>query len=263
MSEETQIDPSDLVHVFQSFTGNADEMDGRQFAKLCKDTKLVGGGFNTTDVDLIFAKVKDRAARKITFEQFDEALDHIGAKKGKSGEQIAEILIRAGGPKWSGTKAEATRFHDDKSAYTGVHAQGGPSTVDKGRDLSDLADRSEATVRGTKKSPTQVSKDKTPKPSPSKKSLQKSEGTPTEGLEEEKLQKDVSFKHLSQEDTEAGKIQQSDEEAFDQQESIPTFASPAKENSVDMLSEHSDQEAVELSPKDKSIHEESEKKSAE
>ena len=73
-------------------------MDGRQFAKLCKDTKLIGGGFTTTDVDLIFAKVKDTKARKINFNQFKTALDHVGAKKGKTGDEIAEDLIAAGGP---------------------------------------------------------------------------------------------------------------------------------------------------------------------
>ena len=206
-------------------------MDGRQFAKLCKDTKLIGGGFTTTDVDLIFAKVKDKGARKISFEQFDDALNHIGAKKGKTGYQIAGMLIKAGGPKWSGTKAEANRLHDDKDAYTGVHAQGGPSTVDKGHDLADLADRSEANVRGIKKSPSQISKDTNPKQSPSKKSLVEDEEikkspskisqeeTPLqspskkslnsaeednldEGLEEQKISKDASVKDKNQEKTE-------------------------------------------------------------
>ena len=113
--EERKSGPEELKSVFKSFTGNTIEMDGRQFAKLCKDTKLIGGGFTTTDVDLIFAKVKDTKARKINFNQFKTALDHVGAKKGKTGDEIAEDLIAAGGPQWSGTKAEATRFHDDKS----------------------------------------------------------------------------------------------------------------------------------------------------
>jgi hypothetical protein len=68
-----------------------------------------------------------------------------------SAEEVEAFLVGAGGPQWSGTRAEATRFHDDKSHYTGVHAHGGPSTVDRGQDLSDLADRSAANVRGVKK----------------------------------------------------------------------------------------------------------------
>lgn len=56
------------------------------------------------------------------------------------------------GPILAGTKAEATRFHDDKEAYTGVHAHGGPSTIDtdKVADISQTLDRSAADVRGNK-----------------------------------------------------------------------------------------------------------------
>lgn len=58
------------------------------------------------------------------------------------------------GPILAGTKAEATRFHDDKDAYTGVHAHGGPSLLGGGtgavNDISETLDRSEADVRGVK-----------------------------------------------------------------------------------------------------------------
>lgn len=49
-----------------------------------------------------------------------------------------------------GTKAEANKFHDDKNLYTGVHAKGGPSTVDRNNvhDISQTLDRSGADVRG-------------------------------------------------------------------------------------------------------------------
>ena len=35
------------------------------------------------------------------------------------------------GPAYAGTKAEYNKFHDDKSLYTGVYANGGPTNVDK------------------------------------------------------------------------------------------------------------------------------------
>lgn len=44
-------------------------MDSTKFAKVCKDCKLVGRGLATTDVDLIFLKVKERGDRRITFDQ--------------------------------------------------------------------------------------------------------------------------------------------------------------------------------------------------
>lgn len=40
-----------------------------RFIKLCKESGLVGRQLTTTDCDLIFAKAKERAARKVTFEQ--------------------------------------------------------------------------------------------------------------------------------------------------------------------------------------------------
>jgi hypothetical protein len=45
-------------------------MDGKTFAKLAKDTSILNKVLTTTDIDLIFAKIKDKAARKITFVQF-------------------------------------------------------------------------------------------------------------------------------------------------------------------------------------------------
>ena len=38
MSKESKGGASNLQELFKSFTGNAAEMDGRQFAKLFKDT---------------------------------------------------------------------------------------------------------------------------------------------------------------------------------------------------------------------------------
>ena len=50
-------------------------MDGKGFAKLAKDTKLLDKKLTTTDVDMTFAKVKDRTARRISFEQFLAGLE--------------------------------------------------------------------------------------------------------------------------------------------------------------------------------------------
>lgn len=50
-------------------------------------------------------------------------------------EKYIEKLSRCDGPSLHGvTKAGPNRFHDDKSTYTGAHAQGGPSVGnDSGR----------------------------------------------------------------------------------------------------------------------------------
>jgi hypothetical protein len=72
---------ADLQAAFRSFTGGAADMDGRSYVKCFRDTKILGAGLTTTDIDLTFAKVKDRTARKITYAQFQASLVHIAAKK--------------------------------------------------------------------------------------------------------------------------------------------------------------------------------------
>lgn len=49
-------------------------------------------------------------------------------------------------------KVDPNRFFYDKSTYTGVHNNGGPSTLDNNgiSHLSQLCDRSGANVRGVK-----------------------------------------------------------------------------------------------------------------
>ena len=49
------------------FTGGANEMDGKVFAKFAKDCKVVNKECTTTDVDLTFARVKDKSQRKIDY----------------------------------------------------------------------------------------------------------------------------------------------------------------------------------------------------
>ena len=144
-----------LQEVFTSFA-QGKEMDGKTFAKLTKDCKLLDKNLTSTDVDIIFAKVKaGPAARKIHFDEFKKALPHLAAKKKVTEAELSELICKAGGPQFQGTKADFVKFHDDKSLYTGVYAKGGPTNVDAGRggisDISQLCDRTGADVRGVKK----------------------------------------------------------------------------------------------------------------
>lgn len=113
-------------------------MEGKQFAKLIKDIKILDKKVTATDIDLIFAKIKDKAARRISFDEFMNGLDLVAQRKGLTGKQIREIVSQSHGPILVGTKAEAVKYHDDKTLYTGVHANGGPSTVDKDK-ISDIS----------------------------------------------------------------------------------------------------------------------------
>jgi hypothetical protein len=58
---------SHLKKIFDSFNGAQKTMEGKSFVKLAKDCKLIDKKLTSTDIDLIFAKVKDKAERRITF----------------------------------------------------------------------------------------------------------------------------------------------------------------------------------------------------
>ena len=56
-------------------------MEGKTFAKMAKDCKILDKNLTATDIDLIFAKVKDKAARKINFTQFSAGIEACASKK--------------------------------------------------------------------------------------------------------------------------------------------------------------------------------------
>ena len=62
---------SRLADVFQAYCGKETTLDGKSFAKIAKDLKLIDPkNLTATDVDLIFAKIKDKTARRINFTEF-------------------------------------------------------------------------------------------------------------------------------------------------------------------------------------------------
>ena len=140
--------------MFDAYTNGQPMMEGKQFVKLFKDNNLLDKALTTTDLDITFARVKAKTEKKITFGEFVAGLKECATKKKLSLDELAARMSNSG-PEYKGTKAEAVDLHDDKSKYTGVYAKGGPTTVDKGHtvisDLSELADRSNADVRGVKK----------------------------------------------------------------------------------------------------------------
>jgi hypothetical protein len=122
-----------LEDVYASFANfgkgvnGASGMDGKAWAKFCKDSKLTNSKFTPTDVDLIFAntKVKPKSERKITYDQFLIALDLVAEKKGSSAEAIIASIIKAGGPTTNNTQKTDTggivSKLTDTSLYTGAH----------------------------------------------------------------------------------------------------------------------------------------------
>ncbi|XP_003384590.1 PREDICTED: tubulin polymerization-promoting protein family member 2-like [Amphimedon queenslandica] len=126
-----------LEDVFQSFCsfgeglkGSA-AMDNAKFAKLTRDVKILDKKLTSTDVDIIFSKVKAKTDRKINFEQFKEAVRLMADKKypgDPDGERKLIDKITAGsGPKVQGvTKTVDSPLLErmtDTSKYTGTHKE--------------------------------------------------------------------------------------------------------------------------------------------
>lgn len=123
---------SSVEEVFKAFCGARVDMDGKSFAKLCKDCGIIDRKLSSGDVDLIFAKVSPAAKRRICLDLFLVALTELARKKEVHVDAIHLAVTRSAGPVIRGTKADAVRFHDDKSTYTGTHVNGGPEVGGKG-----------------------------------------------------------------------------------------------------------------------------------
>uniref|UniRef100_A0A1A7X833 Tubulin polymerization-promoting protein family member 3 n=1 Tax=Iconisemion striatum TaxID=60296 RepID=A0A1A7X833_9TELE len=135
----TSSDLEQLLAAFKRFAVHGDtkatgkELNGKNWAKLCKDCKIIDGkNVTSTDVDIVFSKVKQRTARVITYEEFQQALDELAPKrfKGQSKEEALlsiHKLVEGGEPTNIGvTKVAKTATVDrltDTSRYTGSHKE--------------------------------------------------------------------------------------------------------------------------------------------
>ncbi|XP_043563049.1 tubulin polymerization-promoting protein family member 3-like [Chiloscyllium plagiosum] len=139
MAEGGSVSTEALQESFKKFAAYGDtkatgnEMTGKNWAKLCKDCKIIDGkAITSTDVDIVFTKVKAKTARVITFEEFKNALAELAPKrfKGRSKEEAIEAaykLIAGKDPTNVGvtkvTKAGAVDRLTDTSKYTGSHKE--------------------------------------------------------------------------------------------------------------------------------------------
>eukprot|EP00112_Aurelia_sp_Birch-Aquarium-sp1_P007970 Seg187.11 transcript_id=Seg187.11/GoldUCD/mRNA.D3Y31 product="Tubulin polymerization-promoting protein family member 2" protein_id=Seg187.11/GoldUCD/D3Y31 len=105
-------------------------MDNAKFAKFARDTGILDKKLTSTDIDIIFSKVKAKTERKITFKQFQDALKLLAEKKYGSASDIGKlesVILKTEGPKTSGaTKVVAAGGVDrltDTSKYTGSHKE--------------------------------------------------------------------------------------------------------------------------------------------
>ena len=121
---------SSLRDVFTEFANfgvrgdeRSDTMDGAKFAKFCRETRLQDGKtLDSQSVDIIFSKVKPRGERRITFEEFKDAVAMVGEMRGERFRDISERVASVGGPRARGTtRAEYVKFADP-SNFTGAYA---------------------------------------------------------------------------------------------------------------------------------------------
>lgn len=152
----------EVFRQYCGFGGNADydSMDGRTFVKLCREKGLLSAKCGANDCDLIFAAVKQKGLKKISFRDFLRALEKVMAKDpafyGSDLMELARHVTGSGGPTTNGsTKAEAVPLHDDRRNYTGVYKNGGPSANDtQTADLRNFINRDvHADIRGAPPKP--------------------------------------------------------------------------------------------------------------
>ncbi|XP_038165872.1 tubulin polymerization-promoting protein family member 2 isoform X2 [Arvicola amphibius] len=83
--------------VFGDSSSSGTEINNKNFSKLCKDCGIMDGkAVTSTDVDIVFSKVKAKNARTINFQQFQEAMKELGQKrfKGKSVDEALEGVYK-------------------------------------------------------------------------------------------------------------------------------------------------------------------------
>ncbi|KAM6942665.1 tubulin polymerization-promoting protein family member 3 [Xenentodon cancila] len=133
------LDMEQLLAAFRRFAVHGDakatgkELNGKNWAKLCKDCKIVDGkNIIGTDVDIVFSKVKQKTARVITFEEFQQALEELAPKRFKSQSKEEALqsmykLVEGREPTNVGvTRVAKTAAVDrltDTSRYTGSHKE--------------------------------------------------------------------------------------------------------------------------------------------
>ncbi|XP_010200717.1 tubulin polymerization-promoting protein family member 2 [Colius striatus] len=151
---------SEVENTFRKFavygdtSASGNEMTGKNFSKLCKECGVMDGkAVTSTDIDIVFNKVKTKGARTITFAEFQEAMKEMCRKrfKGKSPEEALQAvygLIEGKEPSNTGatkaTKAGGVERLTDTSKYTGSHKERFDESG-KGKGLAgrqDLADNS-------------------------------------------------------------------------------------------------------------------------
>jgi len=95
----------ELEAVFNQFSTFGNRLDGpvmmetRNCQKLAKDCGLTGKKLTSTDIDIIFAKVKTKGKKKISFEEFLTATQFFAEKLEISHAELVLRVVNSAGPR--------------------------------------------------------------------------------------------------------------------------------------------------------------------
>jgi hypothetical protein len=118
----------EVFQLYLNYTPPNGELNSKIFVKFLKDTKSLNkNSFTSGDADILFTKFKNKYKTINYFVFRNEMLVEIAKKRNVELPNYLTKLAKHEGPILHATVAEANRFHDDKSTYTGAHAQGGPT----------------------------------------------------------------------------------------------------------------------------------------
>jgi len=105
--------------VFKAFDQGKDGMTNREFVKVCEDARVIDRKLTKGEVDLVFTQINKRS---LAFEDFQAALRFVAERKKVPIADIQAVVASVDGPTLNATVADAVKFHDDESLYTGMHA---------------------------------------------------------------------------------------------------------------------------------------------
>src|SRR5690242_15976605 len=110
-------------------------IDNSKFAKLCRDTKIIGKNVTSVDVDIIFKKALTKGERQLNYHQFENALRLLAGNiplnldlkypdKDDAFLAIEALVLAHSTPTANATQAKTDGIYSkltDTSQYTGTH----------------------------------------------------------------------------------------------------------------------------------------------
>ncbi|KAK2196849.1 bifunctional EF-hand domain pair/P25-alpha [Babesia duncani] len=121
----------ELEETFNLYTNKRGRLESRMLNKMLKEAGVLKTSSMIASLDIVFVKHRSKVKMNLDYAEFSAAIDDLANVLKISKEELMTRLHELSGPKYTGTEAIPTRFHDDKASYTGVHIHGGPSIIDR------------------------------------------------------------------------------------------------------------------------------------